>query len=108
MGGPSGDAAIKKFSAGDINWFGDFPDKRESIGGRLENFIFCRQEHLTILTSSYLEELIGNAGLRLLQVCLPMRETGFVQLFKECLEKESENDFVDPHTLIMECQKPER
>ena len=58
VGGPNGDAAMKKFILNDKLWFGEFPDKRESIGGRVENFIFCRQEHLTILTFSFLEELM--------------------------------------------------
>ena len=41
----------------DLDWFGDFPDRRRSIGGRFANFILCGGEHLTILTSSYLREL---------------------------------------------------
>jgi hypothetical protein len=39
VGGPDGDTAMAKFIQGDKEWFGDFPDKRTSIGGRLENFI---------------------------------------------------------------------
>ena len=54
VGGPNGDVAINKFIENDHSWFGDFPDSRSSIGGRFENFIFCRQEHLTILTEFYL------------------------------------------------------
>ena len=57
--GPNGDSAISKFKQNDLNWFGDFPNKRTSIGGKLENFIFCRQEHLTLLTESYLRELLN-------------------------------------------------
>ncbi len=37
-------------------WFDDFPDKRGSMGGRLVNFLLCRNEHLTILTHSYLQD----------------------------------------------------
>ncbi len=62
IGGPNGDTAIKKFAEGDADWFIGFPDDRRSVGGRFENFIFCRQEHLTILTYSWLHELATNAG----------------------------------------------
>ena len=33
-------------------------DKIQSIGGKIENFIFYKNEHLTILTKSMLEEII--------------------------------------------------
>ena len=50
VGGPNGDSAIKKFLENDYEWFSDLPDKSKSIGGKLENFIFCKNQHLTILT----------------------------------------------------------
>src|SRR5579862_1192890 len=46
VGGPNGDAAIKKFAQGDFAWFPDYPDDRKTLGGRFDNFIYCRQEHL--------------------------------------------------------------
>jgi predicted SAM-dependent methyltransferase len=107
LGGPNGDAAIAKFMAGDKNWFGDFPDSRNSIGGRFENFIFCRGEHLTILTFSMLEEFMINIGYSDIRLCLPVRETHYPDLFSECLAKESESDFNMPHTLIIEARKPD-
>jgi len=106
VGGPNGDSAIAKFTENDVNWFSDFPDKRASIGGRLENFIFCGQEHLTILTHSYLEEIMTTAGFTGLRLCNPMKETHFPELFRECLLKEYESDFDAPHTLIVEGVKP--
>lgn len=108
VGGPNGDSAIAKFIANDKQWFGDFPDKRSSIGGRLENFIFCRQEHLSILTYSYLEEVMSNAGFVDIRLCKPVKETNHPKLFQECLLKEHETDFDAPHTLIVEARKPER
>lgn len=105
VGGPNGDSAIAKFLANDADWFGDFPDKRASIGGRFENFIFCRQEHLTILTRSFMAELLTGAGFIQIAECLPVRQTTAPHLFKDCLLKEAENDFDWPHTLIFECAK---
>jgi len=106
VGGPNGDSAIKKFIANDKQWFGDFPDKRSSIGGRFENFIFCRQEHLSILTYSYLEEIMLEIGFTDVRICKPVIETNYPNLFKECLLKEHETDFDAPHTLIIEGVKP--
>ena len=106
VGGPNGDSAIAKFVEDDKQWFGDFPDKRDSIGGRLENFIFCRQEHLTILTYSFLEEIMTGAGFVDLQLCKPVQETRHPEMFEQCLSKEHESDFDVPHTLIVEGKKP--
>jgi predicted SAM-dependent methyltransferase len=106
VAGPDGDHAIAKFQQDDKQWFGDFPDRRSSIGGRFENFIFCRGEHLTILTRSFLEELMGEAGFRDLRACLPVRQTHYPELFEPCLAKEWESDFEVPHTLVIEAVKP--
>lgn len=106
VAGPNGDSAITKFMARDLQWFHDFPDKRASIGGRFENFIFCRREHLTILTLSFLEELMTAVGFERLRVCRPATETNFPELFQECLAEEHESDPVFPHTLVVEGVKP--
>lgn len=107
IGGPNGDSAIKKFVENDTSWFSDFPDKRNTIGGRFENFIFCRQEHLTILTYSFLDELLSATGFVQLAKCIPSRETGFPdKITAEVLTKEAESDFETPHTLLVECYKP--
>lgn len=106
VGGPDGDSAIAKFAQNDAAWFSDFPIRRTSIGGRLENFLLCRGEHLTILTRSFLGELIQAAGFSRLTTCLPGRETSQPGLFADVLAKESVNDDPRfPHTLIIEAMK---
>lgn len=105
VGGPNGDSAIRKFVDGEKEWFGDWPDSRRSIGGRFENFIFCRGEHLTILTYSFLEELLSDAGFINVRPCLPTKETHYPAVFQECLAVEHETDFGSPRTLIVEAQK---
>jgi len=106
VGGPNGDSAIVKFSENDLSWFPDFPDKKLSIGGKFENFVFCRKEHLTILTKSYLEEIMHAIGFVNIRVCLPTKETNFAPLIdSNVLEKEWETDFIYPHTLIIEAEK---
>ncbi len=107
IGGPNGDSAIRKFVEGDSAWFSDFPDKRKSLGGRFENFIFCRQEHLTILTFSFLEELLSEAGFVDLVVRQPCKDTGIPQFIDSALlGKEWESTEDCPHTLLIEGRKP--
>ncbi|HHK75089.1 MAG TPA: methyltransferase domain-containing protein [Rhizobiales bacterium] len=105
VGGPNGDVAIQKFLEGDYNWFGDWPDKYESMGGRLVNFLLCRNEHLTILTESLLREMGQRAGFSKAEKLLPVKETRCDELFSDCLPTEHEKNFDAPRTLIMEFVK---
>lgn len=106
VAGPNGDSAIAKFIAKDTSWFSDFPDRRTSIGGRFDNFLLCRREHLAILTYSYLEEIMTRAGFAGVRQCQPLVETHHASLFQECLAKEWESDPGCPHTLVVEAAKP--
>ncbi|MGV3660331.1 MAG: class I SAM-dependent methyltransferase [Prosthecobacter sp.] len=109
VGGPNGDAAMREYLAGNKAWFSDFPDARSSIGGRLENFIFCRGEHLTILTASFLEEIAADCGFKAVRAVRPITETGFPDIFDaRVMEHEWESTPESPHTLLIEGQKPER
>lgn len=105
VGAPNGDSAIQKFIENDRSWFSDFPVARKSIGGRLENFIFCKQEHLTFVTYSFIKEVMNTAGFVKISSCLPQRQTVFPNHFSDCLTMEDESDFNCPHTLIVEGQK---
>jgi predicted SAM-dependent methyltransferase len=106
VAGPSGDGAIKKFQEDDRDWFSDFPDKRESIGGRFANFILCRGEHLAILTFSWLQEVARSAGFTELLLCKPVTETNFPRFIdRNVLEKEWESTPDCPHTIVVEGQK---
>jgi SAM-dependent methyltransferase len=107
IGGPNGEAAARKLLDGDAAWFSDFPDRRESVGGRYANFILCRGEHLTILTFSYLEELASKIGFVDIHRCLPVSETAYPHLIdNHLLSHEHEDTPSAPHTLIVEARKP--
>jgi predicted SAM-dependent methyltransferase len=107
VGGPNADAAIRKFTEHDLDWFSDFPDKHRSIGGRFANFVLCRGEHLAILTSSYLGELAAASGFEQIGFCKPVSETHFPLVFdSQVLSKEWESTPDSPHTLVMEARKP--
>lgn len=106
VGGPHGDNAIRAFAEGRHEWFGDWPTRRRSLGGRFENFIFCKGEHLTILTESFLRELLEDAGFVSIQTCRP-QESGLPQIFDEKVFRiEPCSDPSLPHTLLMEARKP--
>lgn len=106
-GGPNGDAAIREYVAGNAAWFNDYPDSRKSIGGRFENFIFCRREHVTILTPSYLDEIATAAGFGDIAQQAASATTGFPSLFDAAvLALEYEPTPESPHTLVIEAVKP--
>lgn len=106
VGGPNGEAAIKKYLDRDVEWFSDFPERRLSIGGKLDNFIFCRGEHLTILTPPYLEELALAAGFDGISILRP-RETGHPERFgSEIMSLEYEDTPNAPHTILIEGIRP--
>lgn len=106
VGGPHGDNAMRAMADGRRDWFYDWPTNRRSLGGRFENFVFCKGEHLTILTESFLQELSENAGFTEFRSCLP-KQSGSIGIFDETifdLEPLSEPRL--PHTLLMEARKP--
>jgi SAM-dependent methyltransferase len=105
VGAPNADSAIRKFIEEDSDWFGDFPEKRDSVGGKLDNFILCGNEHLSIITKSYMTELLSKIGFEDIETCLPTRETRFPDLFGQCLSIEWERDFEAPHVLLLEAVK---
>lgn len=105
VGGPNGDAAVRMFLAGRKDWFYDQPDKYASIGGRFVNFVFCRNEHLTMLTESLLRELAERTGFATAANGVPTKETQRPELFADAVESEHETDFENPHTLILELTK---
>jgi len=107
VGGPHGDNAAAKLIEGDAGWFPDWPDKRNSAGGRFVNFIFCRGEHLTILTFSYLSEIARQVGFRNVRLCKPAIETHHPCVIDMNIlgGKEWERTPDCPHTLIIEAEK---
>lgn len=106
VGGPNGDMAMRKYAEGDTDWFSDFPVKRASVGGRFENFVYCRREHLTILTPSFLIELATVAGFVDLSIVQPKSETRYPIAFDTAvLSLEWESTPQAPHTLLIEGRK---
>lgn len=106
VGGPHGDNAIRAFQEGRHDWFGDWPTSRRSLGGRFENFIFCKGEHITVLTESFLREICEDAGFVDVQVRRP-KESGYPDFFDGSVFEREPSPFPEmPHTLIIEARKP--
>jgi predicted SAM-dependent methyltransferase len=104
VGGPNIDNACLKLLQNDTTWFPEFPDKRASVGGKFVNFVFCRNEHLTALTKSYLQEVAENAGFTNLHFCAPVTETEYFD--HVVLSMEYEDDLEYPHSILLEARKP--
>jgi len=104
--GPNGDSAVRKYVEGDIEWFSDFPETYESIGGKLHNFLYCKGEHLAVLTPSFFEEIATSVGFIQCEFVLPVKETKQPELFSDCLETEFGCEDTFPRTIAMECRKP--
>jgi predicted SAM-dependent methyltransferase len=102
--------ACHKYLEKDYAWFSNFPEARNSIGGKFTNFVFCGGEHLTALDESYLAELATKAGFVEIKFCLPSKETSLAEIGinSEVLSLESESDIAYPHTAILEARKPEK
>jgi predicted SAM-dependent methyltransferase len=106
VGGPHGDNAMIAMQSGRKQWFGDWPTNRTSMGGRFENFIFCKGEHLTILTASFLEELCRDAGFTDIAIVSP-KATVYPQMFGQPIfDIEPVADADLPHTILVEARKP--
>jgi predicted SAM-dependent methyltransferase len=108
VGGPNGDEACRNFLAENHDWFHqyrEFPDQHDSLGGQLVNFLLCRGEHLTILTRSYLSELLKAAGFVKIVFRSPICDTGYPDLLDDALAGEWEITPESPHTLLVEATK---
>lgn len=91
---------MQMFVAGRTDWFTDHPDERGGMGGKFETFIFCRGEHLMILTTPYLTKLMEDAGFANARTCLPTRKSSSPALLKDCLRVEWESNVSSSHPCL--------
>jgi predicted SAM-dependent methyltransferase len=108
VGGPNGDSAIRRLLDLDGDWFGEFPKRYRSVGGRFNNFVFCNNEHFWMITADFLQELAEDAGFSDFGVKRAKSETGHPDLFEAAVlagEHCSEHEYAE--TLMIEARKPE-
>lgn len=63
--------AAEAYLQGDMKRFSDFPDKRASIGGKLVNYLLCRDQHRLIFDFSFWKEILEGEGFFRVEECKP-------------------------------------
>ena len=66
------------------------------------------REYLTILSQSFLTELLEGAGFTEITPRGPITDTGLPDFFADALMQEHEIDHERPHTLLLKAVKPRR
>jgi len=59
---PSLEYAIGAYQGKDLSKLPDWPDKYDSLGGRFNNFMLCRNQHFMMFDFGLMEELLRNTG----------------------------------------------
>ena len=59
---PSLGKAIEAYVRGDRSFFGDWPDPRNSVGGRFNNYLLCRDQHRLMFDFGFLKEFLMHCG----------------------------------------------
>jgi len=76
---PSLEYAIRAYEEGDLAKLPEWPDKYTSAGGRFNNFMLCRNQHLMMFDFGFLEELLKEAGFSDVSREAPQRSRYFRQ-----------------------------
>lgn len=56
--------AILAYLAGDGHFFSDWPDPRDSLGGKFNNYLLCRNQHRFMFDFEFLKEFLADAGFK--------------------------------------------
>ena len=54
--------AIQAYALSDDRFFSDWPDHRGSLGGKLNNYLLCRDQHRFMFDFEFLREFLREAG----------------------------------------------
>jgi predicted SAM-dependent methyltransferase len=54
--------AIEAYVQGDMAFFSDWPDPRNSMGGKFNNYLLCRDQHRLMFDFGFLKEFLLAAG----------------------------------------------
>lgn len=69
--------SIDAYLRGDTAFFSDFPDQRQSLGGRMANHLLCRDQHRLIFDFGFWKEILAGEGLVGVQECAPHQSQMF-------------------------------
>jgi predicted SAM-dependent methyltransferase len=59
---PSLEFAIRAYQRNDLTKLPEWPDKYDSLGGRFNNFMLCRNQHFMMYDFGLMEELLKESG----------------------------------------------
>ncbi len=59
---PSLETALEAYLRGDAEWFPSWPDDFQSLGGRFNNYLLCRDQHRLLLDRGFLFEILRAGG----------------------------------------------
>jgi predicted SAM-dependent methyltransferase len=97
--------AIEAYVRGDTAFFGDWPDARNSLGGRFNNYLLCRDQHRLMFDFGFLKEFLGDAGFEPCREVCP-RESRIFAVSE--LEEIQRGTSEDPRSLFVEAFKTGR
>jgi predicted SAM-dependent methyltransferase len=91
--------AVEAYLKGDSSRFFDFPDKRSSMGGKLVNYLLCRDQHRLIFDFSFWQEILESEGFGGVRECFPQQSIIFpseeISKFEYESPKKHESVFVE-------------
>jgi predicted SAM-dependent methyltransferase len=97
--------AIEAYVRGDTAFFDDWPDPRNSVGGRFNNYLLCRDQHRLMFDFGFLREFLMDAGFEPCREVSP-RESGLFAVPE--LEEIQKGTSEDQRSLFVEAFKIER
>jgi predicted SAM-dependent methyltransferase len=56
--------AVQAYTLSNDRFFSDWPDPRHSLGGKLNNYLLCRNQHRFMFDFEFLKEFLQGAGFR--------------------------------------------
>lgn len=84
--------AIEAYVRGDMEFFGDWPDPRNSLGGRFNNYLLCRDQHRMMFDFGFLKEFLMAAGFKLCREVSPGESRIFEVAELEEIQKGTSGD----------------
>ena len=84
--------AIEAYVQRDKAFFGDWPDPRNSIGGKFNNYLLCRDQHRLMFDFDFLKEFLVDAGFELCREVSPRESEMFEAAELEEIQKGTSED----------------
>lgn len=97
---PSLEKAISAFVRNDAEWFLSFPDAYQSIGGKFNNEMLCRDQHRLMFDRSFMEELLVSVGLTIPVVCTTGESNVFPPSLLDRVEPEQDRQYYGRHLVV--------